>query len=50
MLKELDEKYGIRLLEKIDEGSFGVVFKGIDLSEEGSFIAVKVNNQTGLWK
>jgi len=34
------------LLEKIDEGAFGVVFKGTDLSEEGSLIAVKVNNQT----
>ena len=33
------------MIEKIDEGAFGIVFKGTDLSEEGSLVAVKVNNQ-----
>lgn len=32
-MKDLEEDYGIQLLEKIDEGSFGIVFKGKDLSD-----------------
>ncbi|KAL4465979.1 hypothetical protein ABPG74_004216 [Tetrahymena malaccensis] len=39
--KELKEEYSIELIEKIDEGSFGVVFKGRDL-QDGSLCAVKV--------
>ncbi|EAR87428.2 Serine/Threonine kinase domain protein (macronuclear) [Tetrahymena thermophila SB210] len=38
---QLKEEYSIELIEKIDEGSFGVVFKGRDI-QDGSLCAVKV--------